>query len=112
VFACNSAIPNQGECLSNEERKYSCTGKRRFLIQMLCLLCTDCSDVKGLITTGKVRVVTQTQRPLHGLLLIIELNRHCVGNILVDIMTPYDRVRKCNFTRKYQQSTLFQNVYS
>ena len=77
---------------------------------MLCLLWTDCSNVKGMIPTIKARGVTQTQRPLQ--LLVIELNSHCVGNILVDIITPYDRVWKCNFTRKYQQSTLLQNVFS
>ena len=101
-------IPNQGECLSNKERKYSCTSKYCFLIQMICLLWTDCSNVKGLITTGNARGATQTQRPLQGLLLIIELNRHCVGNILVVIMTPYDRVRSVIL----QESTLFQNIFS
>jgi hypothetical protein len=51
----------------------------------------DYSNVTGLITTGTARGLIH--RTLQGLLVIIELNGHGVGYIVVDIMIPYVRVR-------------------
>jgi len=105
-------ITNQGECLSNKEQKYSCTSKYFFLNPNALFVMDRLHNVKGLITTGNARGANHTQRPLQGLLLIIELNRHCVGNILVVIMTPYDRVRKCNFYKKLPTKyTISKRIY-